>query len=388
MKYAGSIALVFVSAAGLASGCNAILDNQEAVLDEGDASALTARDGSSFAIDVLIPGFDAGASDDAEALDSGTDAPQIEPDAGDDDSGTPECGPGKKLCYGACVATNDPVYGCAITSCTPCSVARASAICAGGKCAVGTCNAGYANCNQNPADGCETDLAKAAHCGTCNAACSGATPLCSATGGGFSCVNGCPGQAPTKCGSECINLTTSVNHCGQCNNACPAVANAQVSCVASNCRFACNPGFHACGAACASNTSPATCGSRCAPCPAPANGVATCVEGACGFTCNPGFHQCNGACVANTAVTSCGGSCTPCPARANATSSCSAGQCGFVCNTGFADCDNSAANGCEINLTNNTANCGACGTVCPGTACDAGVCEVPPPPPPDGGPSE
>ena len=58
--------------------------------------------------------------------------------------------------------------------------------------------------------------------------------------------------------------------------------------------------------------------------------------------------------------------CTVCPVPPNSTAACTAatGTCAFACSTGFADCDKAAANGCEINLTNDSANCGACAKAC------------------------
>ena len=44
------------------------------------------------------------------------------------------------------------------------------------------------------------------------------------------------------------------------------------------------------------------------------------------------------------------------------------------CQAGYANCDGNAANGCEAILTEDEANCGACGTVCQGSGNAAGVC--------------
>jgi len=46
-----------------------------------------------------------------------------------------------------------------------------------------------------------------------------------------------------------------------------------------------------------------------------------------------------------------------------------------VCLAGFDNCDGASANGCEVELTTNNANCGACGQTCgAGQACTAGQC--------------
>lgn len=423
MKGLHRFALFTTFAFGSLAACNAVLDNQHAELDDDGGGALVSFDGSTGAVpgDAHAPG-DAGIGDThVEEIPDGMTTTDASPlgDAG------PPCGPGQKRCFGQCVSTTDPLYGCGASSCSACALPRATAVCAGGSCAVGTCNAGYADCNQNAADGCETDLSQASHCGSCNSVCGAAAPLCAPTSGGFACVNGCQPQAPTLCGTQCVNLTTSVGNCGQCGNACPSVDNGQVSCTQSNCHFTCNAGFHACGSACASNMDPATCGSRCTPCPtpansiatcsqggkcgfaclpgfhkcgdqclpndavtscgtactpcpAPANGDATCTNGACGFTCNAGFHACGAVCAANGSTATCGGSCTPCPIPANASATCTNGACGYVCAAGFADCDGNAANGCEVDLATNANHCGSCPVACPGTACVGGVCQPAP----------
>lgn len=78
--------------------------------------------------------------------------------------------------------------------------------------------------------------------------------------------------------------------------------------------------------------------------------------GMCGIICLPGF---------------------------NAAGVCNSGMCGIICNPGFADCDANTSSGCEINLTNDPMNCGACANVCPIIAnCVSGMCVVPPPPTP------
>jgi len=52
------------------------------------------------------------------------------------------------------------------------------------------------------------------------------------------------------------------------------------------------------------------------------------------------------------------------------------GVCGLgTCNAGFGDCNGMPADGCEVNLATNNANCGACGNVCTGgNVCKQGTC--------------
>jgi hypothetical protein len=106
------------------------------------------------------------------------------------------------------------------------------------------------------------------------------------------------------------------------------------------------------------------CGSVCAP----ANAVGGCSAGACSIgACNAGFGNCDGnaanGCETNTTnnVNNCGACGNTCSSP-NATAACSNSACAIAtCNAGFADCDRNAANGCEVNTTNNINNCGACG---------------------------
>jgi hypothetical protein len=47
----------------------------------------------------------------------------------------------------------------------------------------------------------------------------------------------------------------------------------------------------------------------------------------------------------------------------------------IACNTGFGNCNGAAVDGCEVDLTSDEANCGACGVVCTASQiCTAGAC--------------
>jgi hypothetical protein len=78
-----------------------------------------------------------------------------------------------------------------------------------------------------------------------------------------------------------------------------------------------------------------------------------CVSGACSYTCNLRWENCdgdwsNGCETQDNHVTSSGATCS--------------------CETGYGDCNNdlgtSLSDGCEVDLSNNENNCGACGKIC------------------------
>ncbi|MEO6573905.1 MAG: hypothetical protein ABIP89_08700, partial [Polyangiaceae bacterium] len=200
-----TIIAIAVGAAPLGLGCNAILGNEHGELFPAEAG-MTAFDATTDVAveDTSVPLLDAGVND-----------------ASDAEAGS-ACGAGKKSCFGQCVSTLDPLYGCDSTSCAACALGRASATCAGGACGVGTCDPGYFDCNKVAADGCETDLSQASHCGTCNSVCDGTpTPYCSPNGSGFACSTNCTALSPTLCGAQCVDLNTSQAHCGDCSTPCP-----------------------------------------------------------------------------------------------------------------------------------------------------------------------
>jgi hypothetical protein len=193
-----------------------------------------------------------------------------------------------------------------------------------------TCKPGFVDCNEDPTDGCETDLSRAETCGACNAHCPATAPVCvPASRGAFQCATGCTNEAPTLCGTTCSDLAVDPLHCGSCTKECPTIANAHATCVDSVCGTACNEGAHRCGANCVSDRSPATCGT----------------------------------------------SCTACPTAAHANATCNGTSCGLACASGFANCDGTMTNGCEIDVKTNASHCGGCGKACAALqVCSNGKC--------------
>ncbi|MFO0557899.1 MAG: hypothetical protein U0269_07755 [Polyangiales bacterium] len=297
--------------------------------------------------------------------------------------------------------------------------------CTAGTCSY-TCLTGFADCDANPANGCESSLGTASNCGACGRTCSGATPVCSSG----TCTSGCA-MGQTRCGSSCVDTTSSLAHCGACNNACATYANSSTQCTASACRMTCDPGFGNCDGAMANGcetdtrSTVAHCGGCNMPCAARANTTVSCASAACSYTCLPGFGDCDGnptngceaslstaahcgtcantcsgstpvcqmgVCVSgcaagetlcsgvcvntNTNPSHCGGCMRGCATAPDANPTCTTGMCGITCNSGYGNCNGSSADGCEVNTTNDPNNCSACGTVCPTRANAARVCSM------------
>lgn len=155
------------------------------------------------------------------------------------------CPADRKNCNGQCVALVDPNYGCAASTCTPCSIPKATAACNSGVCVVRACDVGRGDCNGRPDDGCETDVTSDhGHCGVCETACTADT-VCNKAACSASCD-----QGTTNCNGSCFELASNAEHCGSCANACPVPANGVATCQQSVCSFTCNPGFVVDGAAC------------------------------------------------------------------------------------------------------------------------------------------
>ncbi len=304
--------------------------------------------------------------------------------------GVSRCNPGFGDCDG------NPANGCetnlaaAPSHCgacgRACALPNATAACSAGACGVSRCNTGFGDCDGNPANGCEVDLrASASHCGRCGGACAvpNATPACVAGACAVGTCTGdfadCDGAVANGCEA---NLSTSNAHCGACGRAC---ATGQV-CSARACASICAAPTTFCAGRCFDlQTDPQNCGACANACPPRANAVPTCARGGCGFACNAGFGDCDGnpanGCETSLATTAahcgaCGAACN----GTNGTATCSGGVCGITCSAGFGNCDGSAANGCEVSLASTPAHCGACGAACSlanaTPACAAGACTV------------
>ncbi|MBN8644022.1 MAG: thrombospondin type 3 repeat-containing protein [Planctomycetes bacterium] len=286
----------------------------------------------------------------------------------------------------------DSQFNCGTAAQCPQGPPNTTPVCQGGFCTY-PCSVGYADCNASMTDGCEVYmLSDSNNCGACGAVC---PP--NPANGTYQCVNGActlacnPGF--TNCSGNCVNVATNPNNCGACGLVCN-LANATSTCVGGQCAIAsCNVGFANCDGITANgcevnlNTSTNNCGQCGLVCNLP-NATSICVNGVCAIgSCNVGFANCdnvtsNGCEVNTSSSTSNCGQCGLVCNLPNATSACVNGACAIgSCNIGFANCDAITANGCEVSVSSNLNNCGACGNVCGpvanGTrACINGTCFV------------
>jgi hypothetical protein len=239
---------------------------------------------------------------------------------------------------GACVVTMDrdasvtAGFGTGATQVTSaCAVANGSGTqtwsgTAYGPCTITACNAGFADCDGVAANGCEA------------------------------------------------SLQTDAAHCGSCATTCSAVSNGTAACTAGSCGVAsCNPGYTLASGGCIATTLPCTV----------ANGAGTqtwsgSAYGACNATsCATGYHLHNNACEPDALVCVVANGVGVQSWLGTAYGSCQVASCA----AGYADCNGVPADGCEVTLSSDAANCGACARSCPavpnGTpACTGGTCGI------------
>ena len=371
------------------------------IADTGRESAPGADSG----IDSSSPGVDSGAR-----IDSGS-------DTGAPDS--PVCT--GLTCDGGCVPDDPRNCGACGHDCTSLPNVSGQVLCgAGGTCEfdAGACAPGYAHCGSGgPDQGCETPINTATNCGACGVMCGSGTPHCSGSGNAYSCSSNCPANAPTLCGTSCVDTTSDPGNCKTCGNACPAGAHETATCVNSACSFTCTGTYSACNGGCADfsndNSNCGSCGNPCGPgttcsgghcvcntssgCNGCCSGGTTCEAfgnqsssscgaggascGGCSISgqtcasvsnggacqCPAGDTACGSACVnTQTDSNNCGGCNKSCSSMVGST--CVGGQC--TCSSGTQNCSGTCAN-----TQTDGNNCGACGHSCLGGTCSAGVCQ-------------
>ncbi len=285
-----------------------------------------------------------------------------------------------------------------LNNCGACGVTcdrnHATPTCAGGTCAIAKCDTNYGDCNSQDNDGCETNLLTSAqNCGSCGGACSTSHSTNAACQNGLcvnTCDNGwadCNGPQPGNLDDGCeTNIATDPSHCGGCAKPCSTNNVPTLSCTNGVCDGACAPGYADCNSdklsdGCEINLlsdvkNCGVCGHVCSN----NGGTPSCVNGQCTIACSPGHADCDGnvanGCEVNTTndTGNCG-SCGKVCSLPNASATCTNSLCAVAsCATGYADCNHVASDGCEINTTNTVNNCGGCGTICSSANIPTPVC--------------
>jgi hypothetical protein len=299
----------------------------------------------------------------------------------------------------------DPSDGCEISlasdviNCGACgnvcvALDNAAAGCINGVCGVGACTAGFGDCDKSIWSGCESDLSTDVNnCGGCGQACPAVAHGYPACSGGMCVIGGCaPGfddcdKDPSN-GCE-ADLAADISNCGACGNACPAVINGSPICAGFLCGLgSCAAGYADCFGGLANGCETDllgdvnNCGACGNVCPAVAEGSKSCDLGVCGLAaCSGTYANCNGltsdGCEINidSDLNNCGSCGNVCPMPANGTPSCKLSSCGLAsCNPGYSDCNGSPADGCEFDTSIDPNNCGGCGIKCGSGTCVNSQC--------------
>jgi hypothetical protein len=122
--------------------------------------------------------------------------------------------------------------------------------CSGGNCGL-TCDSGFANCDGDPSNGCEVDLTSTLNCGSCGHVCpvanAHAHATCSAGNCGISCDGGfadCNGNPSDGCET---NIASDNTNCGTCGCSCAVVVDspgnpniANTFCSGNQCHIQCS----------------------------------------------------------------------------------------------------------------------------------------------------
>ncbi|KAG0631969.1 hypothetical protein M758_1G294800 [Ceratodon purpureus] len=255
------------------------------------------------------------------------------------------------------------------------------ATCTDGMCGLeSTCAKDFEDCDSDPSNGCESDVrSDVKNCGSCGKVCP--VPLTNHGSGEATCTDGvcgytltcakdwadCDGDPSNGCEIDLAGIFSSIYNCGSCNHVCPPFQNSTIwsICDAGVCGYECNfflgnlgncdnDVSNGCETNLGSNDVN-NCGGCGQVCTTPPRGQIACNRGVCTGNCLKGFYENCDRNPTNGCETSvwsdvnhCGSCGNVCPSPPNATPSCSFNTCKFTCNAGFSDCDLVASNGCEV----------------------------------------
>ncbi|HUU03901.1 MAG TPA: S8 family serine peptidase [Myxococcota bacterium] len=260
------------------------------------------------------------------------------------------------------------------------------------------CATGFSDCDADPQNGCEADTGSdVANCGGCGLTCGGAHTASQCLNS--TCIESIECQADWgDCNNDPLDgceaeLAGDPQNCSACGAIC-LYSHAAGACNGGVCEMgACNQGFGDCNASeadgCETSTSsdPNNCGACNSVCDMAHVDTASCSQSVCQVeTCELGWDDCDGidtnGCEFDVSADpdncgACGNVCV----IANGTGNCTDGVCVVgSCDAGFADCNEEDPDGCEIDLNSDAQNCSACGVICEfdhaGALCTGGVCAV------------
>lgn len=307
---------------------------------------------------------------------------------------------------GACeTSLDDDADNCGACG-NKCEAVNAEVACVDGKCVISGCKDSWVDCSGGYTDGCETNTdVSVAHCGGCKNPCTipNGSPKCEA---GRCQVKTCAGtfrdcDGEPKNGCE-INVATSTDNCGACGTDCASkYAHASAMCSGSSCGSPiCDAGYDDCSGGisdgCETDTSKdsANCGGCRRACQTDGAHVMSnsCRDGQCDAVCSGSFLTCDNdthnGCEADSSTDpdNCGGCGTVCSRASSAhvlDNSCLGGVCVPDCDGSFADCDELGSNGCEVDTAVTRSHCGGCGIACDQgsaanvvtNACESGSCK-------------
>lgn len=267
-------------------------------------------------------------------------------------------------------------------------------------CISGTCvmkcrtDSHTADCNGILDDDCEVTLGTNENCNACGDRCLDPDKPCvfdQETGHG---TCGCD-AGKIFCNGDCVDPQTDDQNCSTCGIDCPREGDGSpladhtyFGCGKAECgHVKCENGWNdcdgksdnGCETSLMSETDCGSCGHACDPgqsCRPNNKQEPTCM-------CPAGMTLCGNNCVdLGLDPKNCGGcgiDCTYAAANQNGLGICSFGSCKFACSDGWGDCNGDPKDGCEVRLTADPRNCGACGASCDlvmGQPCVLGRCAV------------
>jgi len=153
-----------------------------------------------------------------------------------------------RCCAGACVNPDKDPQNCGACG-LACASPHAAAVCSAGQCGVGACDPDWADCNQQGADGCETNVAiDPQSCTACGRVCSAPHAISGCASACYvrACQAGfgdCDGEVKNGCETR---TAFDVNNCSGCGYVCPQLPHATSGCNDVCVIVACDPGFDDC----------------------------------------------------------------------------------------------------------------------------------------------